>query len=196
MCVQDEGGSARQKAGGFKSKTLTEAPECLIEKKDHETSACPSPQTIVYCMQTQQAASHLPPWLSLPLSPPLFVTVSVQTISPCILNEYFSVLSPSVYKSTISKDLFYSLRPCFFLFLPELPILCFVTVKVPQSLRTLLIHTNDCPLFDVIENAYTSCWEEKGGKKRERWETRSGESIELKWNYFSWGRKTLCSLRY
>ena len=55
-------------------------------------------------MQTNQAAPHLPVWLSLPLSPLLFVSVSVQAISACIPNEYFSVLSPSVYKSVISKD--------------------------------------------------------------------------------------------
>lgn len=94
----------------------------------------------------------------------LAISVSVQRISMYILNEYFCI-SPSVYKSMISKDLFYSLRPCFFLFLPKLFIFCFVMVKVPQSLRTLLIHTNDCPLFDIIENACTSCWEE--WKKKE-----------------------------
>lgn len=69
---------------------------------------------------------------------------------------YLQVSSKAWYQTIC----FYSLRPCFLLFLPKLPILCFVTVKVPQSLRTLLIHTNDCPSFDVIENACTSCWEE------------------------------------
>lgn len=33
-------------------------------------------------------------------------------------------------------------------------------------------------------------------EKSKRLESRCGESIELKWNYFSWGRKTLYSLSY
>jgi hypothetical protein len=38
-------------------------------------------------------------------------------------------------------------------------------VTVPQSPETVLIPPNDCPLFDVIENACASCWERmKKGK--------------------------------
>lgn len=131
-------------------QTLTEAPEGPIKKTDPKTTVSPSTHTITCCLQTRETAPHPFPTISL----------SVQRISMCILNEYFSVLSQSVYKSMISEDLCYSLRPCFLLFLPKLFIFCFVMVKVPQSLRTFLIHTNDCPLFDIIENACTSCWEE------------------------------------
>lgn len=38
---------------------------------------------------------------------------------------------------------------------PFISYLVFVMVKVPQSRRALLIHTNDCLLFDVIQNAGT-----------------------------------------
>lgn len=81
----------------------------------------------------------------------------VETVLLCILKQYFPPLSLSVYKTRISKDLFLQSEA-----LPMHPILCFVTLKVPQSLKTLLIHTNDRPLFDVIGNACTSCWDEKG----------------------------------
>lgn len=151
-CLRHEGASRQSLAG---------APNCHTQERRAQKYSvwCPSNSRTLHA--NWAAAPHLPPWLSLPLSPPLFVTTSVQTMSPCILNEYFSVLSPSVYKSVISKDLFLHFEaPLFFLFLPELPISRFVMVKVPQSPRTLLIHTNDCPLFDVIENACTSCWEE------------------------------------
>lgn len=120
-----------------------------------------------------------------PKSSSLFLAIAasqalVDTVSVCILKRYFPALSLSVDKSRISKHLL-------LFFLPALPILCFVTLKVPQSLKTLLIHTNDWPLFEAIENACTSCWEERGGKKQ-RWESRCGKSIELKWNYLSVGK--------
>lgn len=119
-----------------------------------------------------------------PKSSSLFLAIAasqalVDTVSACILKRYFPALSLSVYKSRMSKHLF-------LFFLPVLPILCFVTLKVPQSLKTLLIHTNDWPLFEAIENACTSCWEERGEKQR--WENRCGKSIELKWNYLSVGK--------
>lgn len=121
-----------------------------------------------------------------PKSSSLFLAITasqalVDTVSVCILKQYFSALSLSVYKSRISKHLF-------LFFLPVLPILYFVTLKVPQSLKTLLIHTNDWPLFEAIENACTSCWEERGGGGSKDGKADCGKSIELKWNYLSVGK--------
>lgn len=145
-----------------------------------------------------QTAPRHPPRLSPPLSPLLFVSASVQTISPCMLHEYLSVLSPSVYKSPISKDLFLQFEPVlFFLFLLELPILCFVTAKVLQSQRNPPHPYQWLPFIWCHWKCMHFLLGRMGGKKKNKdGETKTGESIELKWNYFSWGRKTLCSLRY
>lgn len=73
----------------------------------------PNKQSYIVCKPTGLHLTAL--WLSLPLSPLLFASVSVKTISLCILNGYFSVLSPSVYKSVISKDLFLLFEALLFL---------------------------------------------------------------------------------
>lgn len=117
-----------------------------------------SPQTITRCMQSFAITSL---FLAIAASQAL-----VETVSLCILKHYFPPLSRSVYKSRISKDQFLQSGVGLFCFLqPMHPAVCFVTLKVPRSLKTLLIHTNDWPLFDVIENACTSCWDERRGAK-------------------------------
>lgn len=74
-----------------------------------------------------------------------------------------------MYLSSICKCLqekyqrmyFYSpLKVLLFPVSAVLSILLCVMVRVPPSRGILLIHTNDCPLFDVIENACTFCWKE------------------------------------
>ena len=74
-------------------------------------------RTNIYCMQSK--APLRPLRLSLPLSPPLFVSVSVQTISPRILNEYFSAISECRQKRHIRASVFLQFEAVLFLVSPR-----------------------------------------------------------------------------
>lgn len=76
--------------------------------------------------------------------------------SPVHAKQTFSYsVSRFLQKYAIKLSGFRVCGPHLFLFRLLFPILGFVMVKVPQSRRALLIHTNDCLLFDVIQNAGT-----------------------------------------
>lgn len=69
-------------------------------------------------MQTNQTAPHHPLRLSLPLSPLLLVSVSVQIISARILSVYFSVISVCLQKRDIRGSVFTVQGPAFSCFSP------------------------------------------------------------------------------
>lgn len=131
--------------------------------------------------------------LAISVSPLLFVTVSVQTISLCMLNKHFSIQCPSFCKSMLSNYLLLESMPpafsCFslcFLYWAEWWWRCLSLWGPSSSIPTTAFH-----LMSFKMQA-PSLWD----WKKWQWENASAESIELKWNYFSWGRETLCPLRY
>lgn len=124
------------------------------------------------------------------LSGPCWNSVTVHTKT-----VFSSSISKCLQKQNIKGSVFTVWGPAFLFFQPMHPILCFVMLKVPQSLKTLLIHTNDWPLFDVIENACTSCWEERGGGGGGK-DGKADVANQLSWNgpTSPWGKKTVCLL--
>lgn len=123
------------------------------------------PQTIIYCMQNPADCTSP---LSLAISDSQYPSVC-QCVSP---NNFtvntkwivFCSISKCLQKPDIKGSGFTIWGPAFSCFSMSF-LFCALWWWRCLNLRgTLLIHTNDCPLFDVIENACTSCWEERKKK--------------------------------
>lgn len=154
-------------------QTLTKASESHMDKTILENSSPLSPQT-----------PHHPLWLSLSVSPLLFAAVSVQTISLCMLNKHFSFHCPGFYKSMLSNYLVLEFVgptcSCFaFYFLFG------------------LCHGEGAPVSEGPPHpyqwlpfiwCYSKCRDHLSGTEKCG---NIAKSIELKWNYFSWGREPL-----
>lgn len=133
--------------------------------------------------------AHQPYWTSPTLTG--YLCLSVPSVRQCVCPNNFTVHTKWIFFCSISKwlqkhdikgSVFTVLSPCFFLFLPCSLSCALWRLKVAQSLRTLLIHTNDCPLFDVIENACTSRWKE--------WKKKSKDGKPEVENQLSWNGTT------
>lgn len=196
-------------------QSVTEAPVGCTDKEKISEPPLPAPYSParlhVVCKPTIP-----PPHLSLRtcLSPPLSPLLVPQCASSSILSNahavWIVVCSTSKCPQTtwkkkkLSKGLFLHFEvPRFVLFLsPRFAHLVLCDGEGASSPRTLLIHTNDCPLFDVVEKkkAHTSGWEGDWEYRELSWTrtTSPGEGkhcarwgTELRWRRRRTGTRTL-----